>query len=195
MIGQKKAGTRSPSPGDELPTPPACSFPLSPGATTPPGTALPEEVGAAAAGVTTAVATGPGAAGFVVGGAAVGAAVTTGAAVGLGLGTGLGLGLGTGLGLGLGCGPVTVIVGPLRFGELPFVATATKVTVQVPAGRVELPSYVPFVALPEVRLSEMEREPTTAITVVAGWSPMYRTPNTKVVVVVPLLGETLGLLS
>jgi hypothetical protein len=172
-----------------LPPPPACSSAVSPGATTPPGTALLEEVGAAAAGVSTGVAAGLGATVFVVGGAAGGAAVTTGAAVGFGLGTGLGLGL------GLGVGPVTVIVGPLRFGELPFAATATKVTVQVPAARVELPAYVPFVALPEVRLSEMEREPTTAMTVVAGWAPMYRTPNTKVVVVVPPVGETLGLLS
>ena len=57
------------------------------------------------------------------------------------VGTTAGVAIGAGVtpGVELGTTDVTVTVGPVMVGELPFGAIAVKVTVQVPAGRVELP--------------------------------------------------------
>ena len=61
----------------------------------------------------------------------------------------------------------TVTVGPLRVGEFRLAAIAMKVTFHVPLASLELPVYVPSVALPEVRLNGMVFEPTSAVTLVA----------------------------
>ena len=105
----------------------------------------------------TAGATGGGAAGFGAGGAAAGT----------GVGTAVGTTVATGTGVGGGAAGATVTVGPLRVGELRLAATAMNVTLQVPLASLELPVYVPSVALPEVRVSGMVFEPTSAVTLVA----------------------------
>jgi hypothetical protein len=100
------------------------------------------------------------------GGIGVGADVGTGVGLGVGRGLAVGRGVGGGVGVGVGGRPTTTTVGPARVGSLPGVA-ATNVTCHVPAGSVELPVQVPFVAVPLVSASPTEVGPTTAVTAVA----------------------------
>jgi hypothetical protein len=74
--------------------------------------------------------------------------------------------VGAGVGVAVGGGPTTTTIGPLSDGSLPGVA-AVNVTCQVPAGSVDWPVQVPFVAVPEVSARPTEVEPTMAVTELA----------------------------
>lgn len=125
----------------------------------------------------------------------IGAALgRVGVGVGFAVGRGLavGRGVGAGVGVAVGGGPSTTTVGPLSVGSLPGVA-ATNVTCQVPAGSVDWPVQVPFVAVPAVSASPTEAGPTTAVTELAafcGLGVTYLTLNAKLVWVVPAAGVT-----
>jgi len=100
----------------------------------------------------------------------VGVGVRVGFAVGGGLAVGRGVaagrGVGGGVGVGVGGGPTTTTVGPLSVGSFPGVE-ATNVTCQVPAGSVDWPVQVPFVAVPLASVSPTEAGPARAVTAVA----------------------------
>ena len=76
------------------------------------------------------------------------------------------MGVGVGIGVGGGVGAATITgVEKVRLGALPALVTALKVTVQVPAGSVDLPAHVPLSGVPAAsdRETVLTFEPADAV--------------------------------